>query len=278
MREQQTGDIRWFQFEQLAAFAGLMTHGVFARVGGVSHPPFASLNGGLSSGDDPQHVAANRARISAILPDIPRLTTARPVHGTTVIEVTAATPTVMQAGAQAVPMAADVMITRERGIGLFWAYADCTPILMVDPVQRVVALGHAGWRGTSGAVAVAALDALVMRYGTRPADVRVGLGPSIGPCCYEVDEPVRRAFLAHPIAREHLAFTTVMVDDDAGTQRPSLRLDVEAANRAQLLAAGVPASQIESSGFCTGCRRDLFFSHRQENSHTGRHAVVIGLR
>ncbi len=277
MQERNGGDITWFQFAQFAQFEGLITHGIFARKGGVSETPYATLNAGLSSGDDPQAVAENRARIVAQLPANPPLVTAHPVHGTNVIEVSPGLPLTEHPGAKSAIARADAMITRLRGVGLFWAYADCTPVLIVDPAHEAVALAHAGWRGTSGAVAVATLWCMRERYGTRAADVWVGLGPSIGPCCYEVDEPVREAFLSHPIAREHLYFSTVLVPDGTCGMRPSLRLDVEAANRAQLIAAGVPEEQIESSGFCTGCRRDLFFSHRMENSRTGRHAIVIGL-
>jgi polyphenol oxidase len=277
VQERNGGDITWFQFAQFGQFADFITHGIFARNGGVSETPYATLNAGLSSGDDPQSVEENRVRIMAQLTENPPLVTAHPVHGTDVVEITPVLPLTERFGAQALATRADGMITQMRGVGLFWAYADCTPVLIVDPPHKAIALAHAGWRGTSGAVAVETLREMREHYSTRPGDVWVGLGPSIGPCCYEVDEPVREAFLAHPIACEHLYFSTVLVPDGKCGMRPSLRLDVEAANRAQLIAAGVPDEQIESSGFCTGCRRDLFFSHRLENSRTGRHAVVIGL-
>jgi len=93
-----------------------------------------------------------------------------------------------------------------------------------------------------------------------------------------VDEPVRAAFAAHPLASQHTFFSTLSIPDASGNTRSSLRLDVAACNRAQLIASGVPEQHIEDSGFCTGCRRDLFFSHRMENSKTGRHAIVIALR
>ncbi|MBA3826237.1 MAG: peptidoglycan editing factor PgeF [Ktedonobacterales bacterium] len=278
MQQHSNGDILWFQFEQFAGLADRITHGVFARSGGVSAAPYAALNCGLSVGDDREHVAQNRDRVIATLPGHPPLMTVHPVHGSTVVEIHAEDLADPEAMAQKRAVKADAMITQARDVGLFWAYADCTPILMVDPVHSAIALVHAGWRGASQAVGVAALHALGTRYGTRPQDVRVGLGPSIGPCCYEVDEPVRAAFAAHPLANQHSFFSTIMVPDGHGDERPSLRLDVPACSRAQLIAAGVPAEQIEVSGFCTGHQRDLFFSHRMENGKTGRFAVVLALR
>lgn len=278
MQEHHNGAIRWFQFAQFAGLDGLITHGIFARQGGVSAAPYATLNGGLSVGDDPALVAENRARVVATLPGHPPLVTAHPVHGTNVIEVRAEDVSDPAALSLRIATKADAMITQVRGIGLFWAYADCTPILLVDPAHQAIALVHAGWRGTSGAVAVAALQAMGERYGTRPNAVWAGIGPSIGPSCYEVDGPVQAAFTAHPIASQHTFFSTVMVPDGAGDLRPSLRVDVAASNRAQLIASGVHPERIEQSEFCTGCRTDLFFSHRMEHSRTGRFAVVIALR
>jgi YfiH family protein len=278
VQQHTNGDITWFQFAHFAELAPMVTHGIFARQGGVSAAPYATLNCGLSVGDDPTHVAENRARVVATLPDHLPLVTAHPIHGTNVVEVLPANIVDPAALSSHVGVKADAMITQARGIGLFWAYADCTPILIVDPAHEAIALVHAGWRGTSGAVVVNALHALHEHYGTQPDAVYVGIGPSIGPCCYEVDEPVRAAFDAHPIARQHTFFSTVMVQDDHGDERPSLRLDVAAANYAQLRASGVRADHIEQSDLCTGHRRDLFFSHRMEHSHTGRFAVVIGLR
>jgi YfiH family protein len=278
VREHLTGAIRWMQFENLSALDGFVTHGVFTRIGGVSVPPYDTLNGGLSSGDDPNAVAENRARIVAALPGHPQLITTHPIHGANVVAVTKESPYDLRVNARVLPDRADSMITRTSSLGLFWAYADCTPVLIADPAHGAIALAHAGWRGTSHAIAVATLTAMREHFGTQPEDVVIGIGPSIGPCCYEVDMPVYDAFMAHPIAREHLCFSTTTVHDADGSARESLRLDVEAANRAQLLAAGVLPTHIESAAICTGCHPELFYSHRLEHGKTGRHAVVIALR
>lgn len=278
MLHQVSGDIQWFQFASFAPFDKWLTHGMFARTGGVSPSPYASLNGGLSSGDDPEWVTANRLQMSRLLPGQPTLTSTIPVHGNSVVFVTKDDLTRFEVGNFVVPGKSDALITQLPGIGLFWAYADCTPVMIVDPVHTAIALVHAGWRGTSGAVTIATLQAMADQYGTRPEDVHIGIGPSIGPCCYEVDAPVYNAFANNPIASQHMTFSTVTVTVADGTPRESMRLDVAAANVGQLLSAGVPAERIETcTEFCTGCRTDLFFSHRMENSLTGRHGVAIGL-
>lgn len=274
MRQHTTDEVTWFQFEQFRDLDGMITHGIFSRLGGVSAPPYATLNAGLSVGDDPSCVKENRARIIAALPDHPPLVTTHPVHGNTIIEITSALAGDHQARSILVDARADGMVTQAQGLGLFWAYADCTPMMLVDPRHAAISLVHGGWRGTSGAIVAHAIEKMSERFGTQTADLRVGIGPSIGPCCYEVDEPVRAAFQTNPIAAETAHFSTVTLPDG----RESLRLDVASSNRDQLIAAGVPSAQIEQSDICTGCRRDLFFSHRMENSRTGRFAVVIALR
>jgi YfiH family protein len=277
VEQQTTNDIVWFQFGLLKQFEGLITHGVFARKGGVSQPPFATLNAGPTVADDPAALMENYARIRVTLPGRPRLFSAIPGHGTDMIEVTQACLDDQPTPALIMRKDLDGLLTRMRGIGLFWAVADCTTVLMLDPVHAAIGMIHAGWRGTSQAIAVKAIHMLQDLYGTHPSDLYIGLGPTIGACCYEVDEKVRAAFDAHPIAREHAHFTTIQATNRAGDTYTSLRLDIAASNHAQLLAAGVPDDHIELSGICTGDRRDLFFSNRMENSNTGRFAVVLAL-
>jgi polyphenol oxidase len=274
MREHLTDGVRWFQFENLGE---RVTHGVFGRQGGVSEGEFASLNCGLSSRDLPDHVNENRRRVRAILPDHPPFVTMHPVHGAEVIVVR---PEDVPDHSQLytyLPYKADAMITQARGIALFMSYADCTPIVLADPIHDAVALVHAGWRGTSIEVVMRTVEAMRDAFGTRPTDLRAGIAPAIGACHYEVDAPVQAAFAANAIAQEYAIFSTVLVPEDGG-MRASLRLDVAASNYGQLVAAGIPPEQIELSEICTGCRTDLFFSHRTEQGHTGRFGVAIGLR
>jgi hypothetical protein len=162
----------------------------------------------------------------------------------------------------------DALFTRQRGRPLAVFTADCVALIVADPEHPVLGVAHAGWRGTVRGIAGRLVAALVERAGARPDRLRAALGPSIGPCCYEVDEPVvgplRAAF---PGAWERWV-------RPAGPGR--WWLDLWTANADQLGAAGVPADAIWSPRLCTGCRRDLFFSYRKEGL-AGRLAALAVL-
>jgi purine-nucleoside/S-methyl-5'-thioadenosine phosphorylase / adenosine deaminase len=277
MRQRESGGVEWYQFEALAALDASLAHGVFTRRGGVSTPPLDTLNAGRAVGDTPAALAENIRRIRMALPGSLQLVSLRPEHGARVVEVTDA----LLAGHEGEPAArldatGDAMITRLRSVGLYWAVADCAAVLLADPAHGAIGLAHAGWRGTSQAILASTLDAMAHAYGTRPSEVRVAIAPCVGPCCYEVDERVRAAFAAHPLAHATGVFSIVTVPDGAaGGARESHRVDLVASNRAQLRALGVPDDHIEASDFCTGHRRDLFYSHRMEGGRTGRFAVVF---
>jgi len=141
--------------------------------------------------------------------------------------------------------------------------ADCLPILIVDPRRRAVAVAHAGWRGTAAGVTTRAVEALVAA-GSQPGDLLAALGPSIGPCCYEVGEELREAF----------------GPSGAAFFRPGPRgrphLDLRAANLEQLVAAGLPARQIDHVRDCTACRADLYHSYRRDGPGAGRMINFVG--
>jgi YfiH family protein len=269
MEQHMYGTITWFQFDVFKKLDGLVTHGIFTRKGGVSQPPFASLNAGPTVPD-------NR-RIRAVLPGHPRLVSAIPGHSTDVIEITADILGEDDVQPLILPRYLDGLITQVHGIGLFWAIADCTVMLAVDPVHQAIAVVHAGWRGTSQAIMIKAIEIMGNRYGTHPTDLYIGLSPSIGACCYEIDERVREAFQKHPIAAKHASFSTIPAVSRNNVPYTSLRLDIVASNYAQLLSIGIPSEQIELSGICTGCHHDLFFSNRIEGGNTGRFAIVMAL-
>lgn len=263
-----------FQFEHFSQYPALV-HSVFSRQGGLSEAPYASLNTGLSVGDDRQRVFANRKLLSQTLgyPDWP-IATCWIVHGNEVVEVGAEwkldhdelrDPGFRRRG--------DALMTQEPGLFLLISFADCLPILYYDPAHRVVALTHAGWRGTAGGIAGQTVRALASRYGARPADLLVGLAPSIGPCCYEVGPDV----LAEMERLPDVARSAFILPHPAG-RNDRWMLDLKETNRRQLLAAGVMPEQIEVMPICTACRTDLFYSHRQEQGKTGRFAVLVGIR
>ncbi|MCC7106638.1 MAG: laccase domain-containing protein [Chloroflexi bacterium] len=143
-------------------------------------------------------------------------------------------------------------------------FADCVPLLLWHEQRAVVGAAHAGWRGTLAEVGPATVEAMQRHFGAQPAGLRVGIGPSIGPCCYEVGGEVAAQFADWP--------QTVL-----RYRGPRPRLDLWTANRQQLEAAGVPADAIEVAGICTRCHADQFFSHRVLGYPAGRFGALIGL-
>jgi YfiH family protein len=162
----------------------------------------------------------------------------------------------------------DALVTNLPGIPLLVRVADCVPIVLYDPVRGVVAAVHAGWKGTLAGIASGAVSEMAARYGCRPGDVLAGIGPSIGACCFEVDEDVADLFRAG----FNGAGRCMMMNCRATT------IDLPEANRLQLLESGLRPDNIEAAGLCTSCRSDVFFSHRGEQGKTGRFGLFAGLR
>ena len=154
---------------------------------------------------------------------------------------------------------ADVVMTDRPGLPIAVFSADCVPLLIYDPDGRRLAAAHAGWRGTAQSVARAAVLALV-EAGGRPEEFLAAVGPSIGPCCYEVDKPV--------IARLDEAFTGRWGAWVRSVGLGKWMLDLWAANEAELRGAGLRGDRIDNPRLCTGCRTDLFYSYRR--GHKGR--------
>jgi polyphenol oxidase len=296
---QQVGEIAYYHFSMLSAQANLV-NAVFTRRGGVSQGPYASLNAGLSVGDDPAAVLENRRRTAAALGLDPRaFVSAGQVHGdrvALVVSIASPSPTALERGpggeagdagaidavivisraqgddVQPPVGGVDALITACRGAMLAMRFADCVPVLLYDPSHEAVGLAHAGWRGSAAGIASRTVRAMSQAFDTRPQDVLAGIGPSIGQCCYEVGHPVIQHVSAHfPWWRE-------VVSDETGR----LRLDLWEANRRQLLDAGLPDEQIAVAGICTSCHTEDFYSHRREHRQeagvTGRFTAVIGLR
>lgn len=237
-------------------------HGIFTRHGGLSAPPFASLNLGGNIGDDPAAVRANHLRMFGALGlDDDRACSVWQVHSADVVVATAPHPE-RRWLAQA-----DALITNVPGLPLSLRFADCTPILLYDPRQQAIGAVHAGWRGTVQGAVTAAVRAMAEAFGTAPADLRAWIGPSIGVERYEVGPEVLEAALAHFGSLEAITW------HNPKTGRH--HFDLWAANRLDLERAGV--RQIATAGLCTATHTDEFFSHRAEAGKTGRFGAVISL-
>lgn len=176
---------------------------------------------------------------------------------------------------------ADAVISDDPITAIAIRAADCVPLLMADRARGVVAAVHAGWRGTVAKGAVAAVDALGREFGTRPQDLVVAIGPSIGPCCYEVGSDLVDAFAAAGHARHLIQRWFATPPTPRGQFKPvpgagpKLRLDVACANRDLLVLAGVDEAHIHLSGLCTAEHLDVLTSYRAEKDRAGRLAGVI---
>ncbi len=254
-------------FPELAAPG--VVHAITTRHGGISAPPHDALNLSWARPDDPAAVLENRRRLcQALAIALDDVVQSGQVHGTT---VRAVGPSERGAGARerrtTLP-AADALITNAREVYLLACFADCTPLLLLDPVRQAVGVAHAGWQGTVAHMGQAVVGALREHYGSDPADLRVVIGPSAGPCCYAVG--------ANVLAAATAAFPDNPEVIVAHPEQP--RFDLWAANRASLIRAGVRAEHITVSGQCTIHQPEQFFSHRASGGATGRFGALIGLR
>lgn len=255
----ETGDIGYFTFEIFSGHG--LKHGIFMRRGGVSPEPWRSLNTATSVGDVRENIVENRSRIfGALGRKVESLFDVWQVHSNDVVCTGTARPL------EAQPQKADAIVTDIPEITLFMRFADCVPIFLFDPARKVIAIVHAGWKGTVNKIAIQAVEAMQAMYQTKPADILAGIGPSIGPDHYEVGpevlDLVRRSF-----------------GEDANRLTSQTNghthLDLWEANSVVLRQAGV--KEIQVAGICTGCNTGDWFSHRAEHGKTGRFGAIIAM-
>ena len=251
--------LRYFQFESFRDLP--VFHAVLTRKGGVSQPPFDSLNTGGTVGDDPQAVLLNHQRIyDAFGFDFGSRFDVWQVHGDRIICADA------PRGPGVAHPKADGILTEKTEVTLFMRFADCVPILLVDPIRRAIGIVHAGWQGTYQRIAFRAVEKMISCFGSTPKDLYAGIGPSICQKCYEVGSEVIDLFGTH---------LGQSADSYFEGRDGRYHLDLWSANRDILVQAGV--NQIETSGLCTACDLDDWFSHRAERGKTGRFAVLMSI-
>ena len=318
---QQRGEVQYVQFAQYLQFPEII-HGSFTRLGGYSKTPYWGLNVSFSIGDEFENVIRNRLQaLSALhIQDYP-CATLWLIHGADVATLNGdgwddwrfdwPHRSYLVDSQELIwtvkpRRKADAIITKQRGVALALSSADCVPVMYYDPVHEVIGMAHAGWRGTARGIAAATVEAMHEQFDSQPRDIYAGIGPSIGPCCYEVSEEVRELFYSKQqfaelptaekyrnLVRESAVFDVgarliapSSVQDSAlshvGTRliasetRP--HLDLWETNRSQLLMAGLLPEHIELPGICTNCEKERFFSYRGEHGKTGRFPSILALR
>jgi len=257
MRRHQVNGVVQYRFDGLGDIENLL-HAVLTRVGGVSQRPYATLNLGHTVGDEPRSVQENHRRALlplGIRPD--QVVSPWQIHGTRV-------QIVGKEHLGTFRPETDALLTVTPGVPLLMRFGDCTPIVLCDPVRRVVGMAHAGWRGVVAGIVGATVRTMTERLGCNLDHIWAGVGPTIGPCCYEVG----------------LDVATEIQDACPAQSRVIRRVngrihaDLPSAVEAQLRDAGI--RRIEQAGLCTSCRVEEFFSHRAEDGKTGRFGIVIG--
>lgn len=249
--------------------SGMVKHGFSSRLGGVSTGEYFSLNLGFKWNDSPEKVKENFIRFCKALDIQPEQTVfSDQIHKNKVVAVNEKYKG-MGFARQSEIQGTDGLVTDCPGVALVTYYADCVPLFFLDPVHKAIGLSHSGWRGTVAKIGQKTFKAMQNHYGTKPEDCLVGIGPSIGPCCFEVDSPVANEFIdTWPEYGDRIV---------RSSGKAKFTVDLWEANRIQLEELGVPNNNIITAALCTSCNTDIFFSHRKEKGRTGSMAAVLML-
>lgn len=251
--------LEYYKFE---LFSNQVTHAVFTRKGGVSPQPWASLNLGGTVGDLRENVIENRRRIfDALGVEVSSIFDVWQVHSDRVIFTEKSRPLDQP------HEKGDAIVTTNPNVTLFMRFADCVPILLYDPVQRVIGLIHAGWMGTVQKITSKTVRFMVEKLRCQADNLLAGIGPSIG--------------ADHYIVRDDVAMKVKEAFGEAASQvlhstNGSIHFDLWKANEMLLREVGVKS--IEVSNQCTACDLERWYSHRAEQGATGRFAALIKLQ
>lgn len=235
-----------------------LVHAFCTRKGGVSEGHFASLNFSAREGDGSHSVRKNGEIVaSAFNFHEDQFFAVQQVHSDRILIVDQRNiGSLKQQRHQC-----DAIMTDQTGLAIGIKTADCVPVFLAARTQRIIAVIHAGWRGTALNISAKTVAALAETYACLPADLIAAIGPSIGPCCYQVDDAVFEAGEGDENWKS--AFLP-------GRKQGEWLLDLPKANERQLRQAGIPPESVFTANLCTSCRKDLFFSHRGEAGKTGR--------
>lgn len=228
-----------------------VVHAFFTRHGGISPPPYDSMNVVQSVGDRPENVRRNISTIMNYL-GFKHIFWCKQTHGTNIIR--------LKQGDDLQPVEGDAIITDTPGIALMIKTADCQAVFIADLAKKVIAAVHCGWRGNVANILGRVVRTMSEVYLCNPSDLVASIGPSLGPCCAEFvnyKKELPPSFWPFQVAPNYF--------------------DLWAISKKQLIDAGLMAENIEITGWCTKCHPELFFSYRRKRQ-SGRMASVIGLR
>ena len=247
----------------------LVKHGFSTRLGGVSSGETESLNFGSKNKDTRENIWKNYKIFTKSLGiDVGDLVLTNQVHKDKVLEVEE------KDRGKGLTVESDIigvdgLITNKKGLALATFHADCTPLFFLDPVQKAIGLAHAGWKGTLSRIGEKTIEKMIKAYASDPKDILVGIGPSIGGCCFEVGEEVI------DILKENFKDAEKYFHKK---DKGKFMLDLWSVNKDQFLDMGILEANITESKICTKCNKDIFFSHRGDKGRTGSLAAMMELK
>jgi hypothetical protein len=254
----------YLQFSNLGAL-DFLNHCVTTKKGGFSEGPFEGLNMGLFTEDSRESVLMNYKKVADDFGyDLKNAVFTNQVHGDCIAVIDESFHgESFWLGSRAVET--DGMVTDIPRKPLIAFFADCAGIFIADPVHKAIGIAHAGWKGTAKEIGRKTIEAMERSFGTKAQDCIAAVGPSIGPCCFEVKEDVAEIFI------KLYGESVVSMSENPGRRK----VDLWGSNRLGLIRAGLREENIEVSGLCTHCRDDLFYSHRGDKGITGRTAGIM---
>ena len=259
--------LTYIRFPRLAA-CGAVKHIFSTRMGGVSNSVYGPMNLSFNRGDSRENVLENyKILCGAVGIDTNKLVL---THQTHTANVRAVTEEDCGTGIFKEPFSdVDGLITDRPGVALVTQYADCTPLVFCDPVRRVAATSHAGWRGTVQEIGAVTVKKMIDEFGCRAENIIAGIGPCIGKCCYEVDDPVINGFKK----LDYINISDIAEEKGGG----KYMLDLVTANKLILIHAGIDPNNIDASDICTCCNSAELHSHRASPLKRGNLAAIIAL-
>ncbi|MCL6604135.1 MAG: peptidoglycan editing factor PgeF [Paenibacillus sp.] len=256
-----------------------ITAGFTSRQGGTGKAPYESLNCAFHVGDHPEDVINNRNILAKSLGfQLEDWTCGEQTHGVNIAVVDSKDRGRGSQDRASAFSDTDGLITNVPGVLLTSFYADCVPLYFYDPIQSVVGLAHAGWKGTVGQIADLMVKKMSDEYGSHPQDILAAIGPSIGDCCYEVNDHVMNHVHQLEVLSGSEATFSNSVYRKSETNDDKSMLNLKELNQRIMIKAGILPTHIECTTWCTSCNPDLLFSYRKENGVTGRMTSWIGIK
>lgn len=270
MKLKRIGELEYYTFDSFDNI-DFIGHCFTTKHGGVSDGFLSSLNLGFSRGDNIENVYKNFDIIcDALGVKKNQCVTLRQVHTTRIIT---ADESIKGMGFRddIERIEADAFITNKKGIVLVTFHADCVPLYFVDTEKRVIGMAHAGWRGTADGMAAKMVERMVSEFGCNAKNIKAGIGPSIGLCCFQVDKPVVDIF------NQKYTFAYKYTEKDADAEG-KYKIDLWGINKEILISMGVEEENIEIGGICTKCNPDIFYSHRVMGEKRGTMGAFLFLK